>query len=180
MGNLELVAETVPADYDAKNVMQKLPGKDMEIINYDDKYEAAFREMNLEWLNAYHLAESHDLMVLDNPRGTIIDRGGHIYLAVENGVLVGTAALMKEHDGVYELAKMTVAKNYRGKGISKLLMKHCLEQAKKLGAQKIFLFSNHQLTTALALYRQFGFKDIPVEDSPFETADVKMELLLPA
>lgn len=150
----------------------------MQIIEFDKKYEAAFRQLNLLWLNAYNLAESHDLLVLNDPQGTIINRGGRIFLAVENDQLAGTAALMKEHEGVYELAKMTVAENFRGRGISKLLMRHCLEAAKKLGAQKIFLFSNHQLTTALHLYRQFGFTDIPVEGSPFETADVKMELLL--
>lgn len=150
----------------------------MEIINFEDRYEEDFRTLNLEWLNKYNLAESHDLMVLNNPRGTIIDRGGCIFLAIENDALAGTAALMKEHEGVYELAKMTVAKTFRGRGISKLLLSRCLDEAKKLQAKKIILFSNHQLTTALHLYEQFGFKNIPVEDSPFETADVKMELLL--
>ncbi len=152
----------------------------MQIIEFDKRYQEDFRQLNLLWLNAYNLAESHDLLVLNDPQGTIIDRGGRIFLAIENEQLAGTAALMKEHEGVYELAKMTVAENFRGQGISKLLMVHCLEQAKKLGAKKILLFSNHQLTTALHLYQQFGFRHIPVEDSPFETADVKMELLLPA
>jgi len=116
--------------------------------------------------------------VVNDPRGTIINRGGCIFLAKENEIIAGTAALMKEHDGVYELAKMTVAKGFRGRGISKLLMKRCLDEAKALGAKRLILFSNHQLETAIQLYRKFGFKDIPVEDSPFETADVKMELVL--
>ena len=150
----------------------------MEIINFEDKYEEDFRQLNLEWLYKYNLAESHDLEVLNNPQGTIINRGGCIFLAKENERIAGTAALMKESNGVYELAKMTVAKDFRGKGISKLLLGRCLEEAKNLYAKKVFLFSNHQLETALHLYRQFGFKDIPVEDSPFTTADVKMELVL--
>ncbi|HMC85571.1 MAG TPA: GNAT family N-acetyltransferase [Chitinophagaceae bacterium] len=150
----------------------------MEIINFERRYENDFRQLNLEWLYKYNLAESHDLEVLNDPTGTIIDRGGCIFLAKEDDVIAGTAALMKERNNVYELAKMTVAKDFRGKGISKLLMNRCIEEAKKLGAKKLMLFSNHQLETALALYRQFGFKDIPVDDSPFETADVKMELVL--
>jgi len=85
---------------------------------------------------------------------------------------------MKEHDGVFELAKMAVAKKYQGKGISKLLLQRCLQEAKNLHAQKVTLFSNHQLQTALKLYEQFGFRHIFVEDSPFLTADVKMELAL--
>ena len=149
----------------------------MEIIDFEDQYAADFKELNLEWLYKYNLAESHDLHVVNDPRGTIIDRGGCIFLAKENDTIAGTAALMKEHDGVYELAKMTVAPGFRGRGISKLLMTRCLDEAKALGAKRLVLFSNHQLETAIHLYRQFGFKDIPVEDSPFETADVKMELV---
>ena len=150
----------------------------MEIIEFEDRYEEDFRQLNLEWLYKYELAESHDLEMLANPRETIIDRGGCIYLAKEGGGIAGSAALIKSGDDEYELAKMTVAESFRGRGVSKLLLNRCLEKAKSLGAKKIILFSNHQLTTALHLYRQYGFKDIPVEDSPFETADVKMELLL--
>lgn len=152
----------------------------IEIINFEDRYATAFRELNLEWLYKYNLAESHDLEVLGDPWGTIINPGGCIFLARENDTIAGTAALMKEHNGVYELAKMTVAPNFRGLGISKLLLNRCLQEASRLRAKKLFLFSNHQLVTALQLYKQFGFTDIPVENSPFETADVKMELVLPA
>jgi GNAT superfamily N-acetyltransferase len=151
----------------------------IEIIDFEDKYADEFRRLNLEWLYRYNLAESHDLEVLNDPRGTIVERGGYIFLAMEAGNVAGTAALAKEHDGVYELAKMTVAPLFRGRGISKLLMTHCLQKAKELGAKKITLFSNHQLVTALHLYKKFGFADVPVTDSPFETADVKMELVLP-
>lgn len=149
----------------------------MEIISYEDRYHDAFRTLNLEWLEHYNLTESHDLMVLDDPRGTIIDRGGYIWLAKEGEEIVGTAALMKEHDNIYELAKMAVNTAWRGKGISKLLITSCLEKAKEIGASRVILFSNHQLQTALALYEKFGFRHIDVTDSPFETADVKMELI---
>ena len=150
----------------------------VEIIPYTNAYKSIFRSMNLEWLDAYHLTESHDLMVLDDPKGYIIDRGGVIYLAKSNDEIVGSAGLMKENDEVYELAKMFVAKQFRGKGISKLLLEKCIAKAIELKAKKIFLFSNHQLKTALDLYEKYGFRHVEVKDSPFETADVKMELIL--
>lgn len=117
-------------------------------------------------------------MVLDDPQGTICDRGGVIVLAEANGGIVGTGALMYEHDGVYELAKMAVAPRMQGKGISKLLIQALLDIARDKGAKKITLFSNHQLTAALSLYEKFGFKHVAVTGSPFATADVKMELIL--
>jgi GNAT superfamily N-acetyltransferase len=150
----------------------------VEIIPYSNEHQSIFKLMNLEWLDAYHLTESHDLMVLNDPNGTILDRGGVIYLAKSNDEIVGSAALMKEHDEVYELAKMAVRKEYRGKGISKFLLEKCIGKAKDLKAKKITLFSNHQLKTALGLYEKYGFKHVEVRDSPFETADVKMELIL--
>lgn len=150
----------------------------IEIVDYTPEYASAFKSLNLEWLDKYDLTESHDLMVLDDPKGTIIDRGGFIYLAKSGDEIIGSAGLMKEHDGIYELAKMTVAPAFRGKGISKLLIEKCITKAKELKAEKLLLFSNSQLKPAIALYEKYGFKHVEVKDAPFLTADIKMELSL--
>jgi len=83
---------------------------------------------------------------------------------------------MPEGHGIFELIKMCVAESWRGRGISKLLLETCLQKVKELRGEKLILFSNHQLQTALKLYEKYGFKYVEVKDSPFETADVKMEL----
>lgn len=150
----------------------------IQIIEYSSRYQPEFKSLNLEWLDKYNLTEAPDLMVLDDPQGTIIDRGGFIWLALAGDKPVGSAALMKEHDGEYELAKMTVSTEFRGRGISKQLIETCLQKAKEISAKKLILFSNHQLLTALKLYEKYGFYYVEVEDSPFVTADVKMELVL--
>jgi len=150
----------------------------VSILPFQPQHQAAFKKINLEWLDRYHLTESHDLMVLNDPQATIIDRGGYLWLAQSEGEIVGSAALMKEHDGVYELAKMCVIESFRGKGVATLLIEQCLQKAKELRAKKLLLFSNHQLEAALKLYEKHGFRHIAVENSPFSTADVKMELVL--
>jgi putative acetyltransferase len=147
------------------------------IIDYTDTYAADFKNINVAWLEKYNLLEDHDLHMLDNPRAVIIDQGGAIFLAEDNGTIIGSAALLHEHDGIYELAKMTVVPTWRGKGISKLLLEKCIDTAQTLGAKKIILFSNDQLQTAIGLYQQYGFKHIAVTDSPFTTANIKMELV---
>ena len=148
------------------------------IIEYTDQYHDDFRELNLEWLDKYNLTEEADLMVLNDPKGTILDNGGYIWLAIAGNKAIGSSAFIKEHEGEYELAKMAVTAEYRGKGISKMLIETCLDKAKEIGAKKLLLFSNHQLQTALKLYEKYGFYHVAVENSPFETADVKMELVL--
>ena len=150
----------------------------MEIIEYETKYQPDFKRLNLEWLDKYDLAESRDLEMLDDPEGEIIKTGGCIFLIKEDGAIIGTAGLLKEHDDEFELVKMTVDPQCRGKGISKLLMDHCLQKARTLNAKKIILYSNSRLKTALKLYEKYGFQYLEVKDAPFVTADVKMELAL--
>lgn len=150
----------------------------INIIAYRPEHAAVFKQLNLAWLDKYHLTESHDLMVLDNPQETILERGGVLLLAAYEGEIVGTVALMPEHGDVFELAKMSVAPHMQGRGISKLLMNAILQAAKDKGIKKLILFSNSQLVAALSLYQKFGFKQVPVTGAPFETADVMMELYL--
>lgn len=149
----------------------------IEIIEYQDQHQEAFKTLNIAWLDQYKLTESHDLEILNNPQKNILGNGGFIYLAMHNGSVVGSAAIIKEHDDIYELAKMAVAPSHQKMGISKLLIERCLEKARQLKASRLILFSNHQLKAALSLYEKYGFKHVPLEDSPFVTADVKMELV---
>lgn len=150
----------------------------IEIINYEDRYQPDFKRLNLQWLDKYELTEEYDLQILDDPRGVVLNSGGCIFLAMDGPNVIGTAGLWKESDHSYELVKMAVDEEYRGKGISKLLLEKCVEEARRLGARKVFLFSSSLLQTALRLYEKYGFRQVDVSGSHFQTADVKMELSL--
>ncbi|MEJ7643637.1 MAG: GNAT family N-acetyltransferase [Chryseolinea sp.] len=150
----------------------------VKIIPYDDEHHTAFRTLNLEWLDKFGLKEAPDLEILDDPRTSVLNNGGYIWVATAAEEIVGTSALIKTHHGVYELAKMCVAPSWRGKGISKLLIEVCISKAREIRISKLELFSNHQLQPALKLYEQYGFHYVEVKDSPFVTADIKMEMLL--
>lgn len=150
----------------------------VQIISFENKYQPDFYRLNIAWLDKYGLTESHDLEILNDPENTIIKQGGFIWLAKVADEIVGTAAIIKEAGGVFELAKMAVSDAFQGKGISKLLIETCIAKAKAIGAKKLELFSNHQLTTALGLYEKYGFNHVDVTNSPFATADVKMEMHL--
>jgi putative acetyltransferase len=149
----------------------------IEIIEYESKYQPDFKRLNLEWLDKYNLTESHDLEILDDPKGSVLARGGCIFLAMDVEKVIGTAGLWKENEWEYELIKMAVDTEYRGQGISKILLDRCLQEAKERKATKVFLFSNSQLKTALKLYEKYGFIYVDVTDAPFLTADIKMELI---
>ena len=150
----------------------------IEIIDYTDDYAEDFRILNLEWLDKYNLTESHDLEVINHPKEAILDNGGYIFLAKDENKIIGTAGISNEGDSIYELVKMTVAPEFRGRGISKMLIEKCLDKARQLKAKKIFLYSNSQLQTAITLYKKYGFVDVDASNSPLVTADIKMELVL--
>ncbi|HEX5152370.1 MAG TPA: GNAT family N-acetyltransferase [Parafilimonas sp.] len=148
------------------------------IIDYEDRYHEDFRRLNLEWLEQFNLTESHDLEVLDHPQENVIDRGGFIFLLKEDDVIIGTAGLFKINDREYELIKMSVAPEHRGKKFGDMLLEKCISKAEDVNASKLILFSNSNLQTAIRLYEKFGFRHVAAIDAPFKTADIKMELEL--
>ena len=148
------------------------------IIDYEDKYIKDFQRLNLEWLEKFNLTESHDLEILNYPRENVIDRGGFLFLLIEDNIVIGTAGIFKINDTEYELIKMSVAPEHRGKKFGDMLLEKCIAKAKEVKATKMILFSNSNLQTAIRLYEKFGFKHVEVIDAPFETADIKMELSL--
>ena len=92
--------------------------------------------------------------------------------------VVGTCALLKVDDTTFELAKMTVTDAARGAGIGRKLAKDVLAKARALGAQRVYLESNTVLEPAIRLYRELGFKEIAAQPSPYERANIQMELFL--
>ena len=152
----------------------------IEIINYDDKYQTVFRELNVEWISKYFKMEAADFRALDNPQGYIYDGGGHILVALLNAEPVGVCALIKMDDPTYqfELAKMAVSPQAQGKKIGLLLGQAVIKQAKKLGATAIYLETNAILKPAISLYEKLGFRHIQGRPTPYERCDVQMELVL--
>jgi GNAT superfamily N-acetyltransferase len=147
-----------------------------DIIDYEDRYHDDFKRLNLEWLDKFNLTESHDLEILDHPRESVIDRGGHIFLLRDGDAIIGSAGIFKMNDGEYEIIKMTVAPEHRGKKLGELLLAKCIAKTKELHASTLILYSNSNLKTAIYMYEKFGFKHVEVKDAPFATADIKMEL----
>ena len=101
-------------------------------------------------------------------------------MALEGGQRVGTCALVKMNEGEFEVAKMAVTHELRGKGIGRQLLAFVIEDARQMGAWRLYIESNSSLKNALHLYESFGFRHLPVEQAQphFARGDVFMELLL--
>ena len=139
----------------------------------------AFRILNEEWIASLFRLEEKDRITLGDPRGRIVVPGGQVYVAALGGVVVGCAALIRFPDGVYELSKMAVSPQTRGKGIGRKLLAFVIEQARAMGARTLFLGSSTKLKNAVHLYESLGFQHVPSGELPemkYERADVFMKL----
>ena len=150
----------------------------LKIIHFSSSYSREFRDLNTEWLEKYFYVEPYDKVVLGNPQTYIIDKGGYIFFAKLNEQIVGTFALMKQEE-CFELSKMAVSPKYQGLKIGQKLLEKCITFSKEQGWNKIMLYSNTKLESAIYLYRKYGFEEVPLEtDVSYQRADIKMILKL--
>lgn len=153
-------------------------GAEVQIIPYEPQYAPKFRQLNEEWITKWFKMEEADYKALDHPQEYILDKGGHILFALYKNEVVGTCGLIKMDDNTYELAKMAVSPLAKGKGIGYLLGQAAIDKARALGANRLYLESNTVLKPAISLYYKLGFKKVIGKPSPYERANIQMELML--
>lgn len=153
-----------------------MPTADVTIERYRPDHADAWRSLNEDWLVAGGYAlEPKDRLVLTDPRGAILDRGGVIYIAERDGTPVGCCSLMAMADGGYEVGKMAVTEAARGLNLGWRLLEACEAHARDSNAPRLYLETNKAQTHAIALYRRFGFVDLPPQPTPYARCDVWME-----
>src|SRR5690606_20120551 len=119
--------------------------------------------------------EEIDRRVLGDPEGAILAPGGHVLFALYAARVVGTVALLRASEGVYELSKMAVQADCQGRGIGRLLLGAAIDRFRALGGTELFLESNSRLGPALHLYESLGFEHRPPRpDSHYVRSDVHM------
>ncbi len=133
---------------------------EVKILDYKPQFKRYFKSLNLEWLKEYFTVEETDKILLSDPYGKIIKPGGFVLLARLSGKIMGTVALLKHNEGIYELAKIAVTKKARGRQVGRKLGLAAVERAKKAGARQLVLLTSPQLTVAYNLYRSLGFVEI--------------------
>ena len=151
----------------------------MKIVPFRAEHAEAFYRLNRAWLDEHDLYEPADEVQLADPQGSVIDKGGAVFIAEADGTVVGTAAIAPHGPGEVELLKVTVAESARGAGLGRTLVELCIARAREMGADTMMLVSSSRLQPAVRLYERMGFTHRPLPASlPYATADVCMELRL--
>ena len=83
------------------------------------------------------------------------------WVAEENGRVIGCCALHVSWDDLSEIKSLAVQKNRQKRGVGKTLVNACINEARELGSQRVFV-----LTYKSAYFKHFGFKKVKHSDLP--------------
>jgi putative acetyltransferase len=83
----------------------------------------------------------------------------------QGGVCIGGAGLGPLHglpvsEGMGELRDIVLEERFRGRGIGTRLLKRCLDEAREIGYQRLYLETTPQMDKAQKLFVRFGFRAI--------------------
>jgi DNA-binding MarR family transcriptional regulator/N-acetylglutamate synthase-like GNAT family acetyltransferase len=146
----------------AEQPLDRRPSGGLAIKRFTDALAEDFYQINAQWIEDMYRLEPADVDVLMNPRERIIDGGGEI-LFVEDPKLgiVGTCALQKTGERQFELTKMGVLAEARGKKAGEFLLQATIARAYALGCDRLYLLSNSKSAAAIHLYEKLGFVHDP-------------------
>ena len=103
-------------------------------------------------------------------------------IKVESQPCIGAAGIGSLHglppsEGAGELRDLVLDENYRGRGIGARLIKRCIEEAKALGYQRLYLETTPQMEKAQKLFIRFGFR--PVTQASSEPVPLRESHTIP-
>ncbi len=84
---------------------------------------------------------------------------GPVWVAMQEGVIVGTVAAVSKGDSLY-IRSMAIVPSVRGLGTGRLMLEHVEAYARKNNFRRMFLSTTPFLERAIKLYERFGFKRI--------------------
>jgi len=135
---------------------------------------AVIRELFLEYANSLGFSlcfQSFDRELAGLP-GDYAPPEGRLLLMECDGEPAGCVALHPLEAGICEMKRLYVRPRYRGKGLGRVLVERILSEARTAGYGRIRLDTVEPvMKDAVAMYRRFGFRDIPpYRENPIEGA----------
>lgn len=86
-------------------------------------------------------------------------------LKVDSQPCIGAAGIGSLHglppsEGAGELRDLVLDESYRGQGLGARLIKRCIEEARALGYERLYLETTPQMEKAQKLFIRFGFRPV--------------------
>lgn len=141
----------------------------VEIIRYRSEFHSDLALMLREYLAftaiALRQAPWHYEVEIDEALSVTLDNlsdysppKGEIFIAVDNGIAVGTTTIKMIRADTAELKRMYVRPEFQGRKIGEALLEKSLETSKEFGAVQMLLDTPPPFEPAHKLYKKFGFE----------------------
>ena len=133
------------------------------IIPFESKHQAEAKALILAGLEEHwgtlDLSMNPDL----NDIGKTYE-AAHFLVALQNGKLIGTGALIPHPDGTAEIVRMSVDIRLRRLGIGKRILCELCLYAKSNGYKQIILETTETWDEVIEFYKRFGFQITHYQD----------------
>lgn len=159
------MTELIPG-YQNKKEIGELFSEYTDMLVQNDPEMAAYLKLQNYDLELQHLEEKYGL-----PEG-------RLYLLIAEGQTAGCIGLRKIDETRCEMKRLYIRPQFRGKGLSKMLVERVITDAERIGYHYMLLDTLPFLKEAIALYEKYGFyridayNDSPVKNSIFMRLDL--------
>lgn len=90
-------------------------------------------------------------------------RGGRLFVAEHDGIIVGSFAVSSpDGDGVFEINKVYLDRDQRGSGLAQRLYATALDEVARRGGRTLKLWSDTRFLSGHRFYEKLGFARQPV------------------
>lgn len=134
-----------------------------EIMEFDPKFSNQAKSFILGILEDEFNLRGIERPDLDDIKSAYQTGKGNFWVAIENGRVIGTIALLDCGDNRGYLKRMYVSREYRGMGLAKDLLDALARFARASGFKEVYCGTAETMAAANKFYREVGKSTVLIE-----------------
>ena len=144
---------------------------DIQIFQYKESHLEEIRVVLNEYLSFiakelirppwdFNLDVENEVNFTMNNLDKFAEPDGRLLLVEVDSEIVGTISLRKIREDAGEIKRMYVKPKFRGKKLGNLMVEKVISISEENGFSKLFLDTSSFMSSAVSLYKKYGFKEI--------------------
>ena len=143
---------------------------DIQIFQYKESHLGAIRLILTEYMKfianeiikppwQFNVDIEHEVDFTMNNFDKFAEQDGRLLLVQVDGEIAGTISLRKIRRDCGEIKRMYIKPEFRGKKLGNLMIEKVISISEENGFSKLFLDTSLFMSSAVSLYKKFGFKE---------------------
>ena len=143
----------------------------IQIFQYKESHLGAIRLILTEYMKfianeiikppwQFNVDIEHEVDFTMNNLDKFAEPDGRLLLVQVDGEIAGTISLRKIRRDCGEIKRMYIKPEFRGKKLGNLMIEKVISVSKENGFSKLYLDTVLFMSSAVSLYKKFGFKEI--------------------